>query len=72
MALDLMADVRRLERDIAAIVTGQVGDPRRFATRDRFAAYNGTAPIEAPAAATAMRAQAVKVRRPASITTRPS
>jgi transposase len=75
MALDLLADVRRLDRDInavktrtrdavaasgttltelhgvgpivAAIVLGQVGDPRRFATRDRFAAYNGTAPIEA-------------------------
>lgn len=75
MALDLLADVRRLDRDIAAvkirirdavaasgttltelhgvgplvaaIVIGQVGDPRRFTTRDRFAAYNGTAPIEA-------------------------
>ena len=32
---------------VAAIVLGQVGDPRRFPTRDRFAAYNGTAPIEA-------------------------
>jgi transposase len=75
MAIDLLADVRRLDRDIAAtktriaeavdasgttltelfgvgpivaaIVIGQVGDPRRFPTRDRFAAYNGTAPIEA-------------------------
>jgi transposase len=32
---------------VAAIVLGQVGDPRRFPTRDRFAAYNGTAPLEA-------------------------
>jgi transposase len=75
MALDLLADVRRLDRDIAAvkirirdavtasgttlvelhgvgpvvaaIVLGQVGNPRRFASPDRFAAYNGTAPIEA-------------------------
>lgn len=75
MAQDLLADVRRLDRDIAAIkirvaaavdasgttltelfgvgplvaaiVIGQVGDPRRFPTRDRFAAYNATAPIDA-------------------------
>ena len=32
---------------VAAIIIGHVGDPRRFPTRDRFAAYNGTAPIEA-------------------------
>jgi transposase len=31
---------------IAAMVKGDVGDVRRFATRDRFASYNGTAPIE--------------------------
>src|SRR4051794_6368903 len=31
---------------IAATVLGYVGDVRRFATRDRFAAYNGTAPID--------------------------
>ena len=31
---------------VAAIVIGQVGDIARFATADRFAAYNGTAPIE--------------------------
>jgi transposase len=30
----------------AAIVLGQVGDVARFRTADRFAAYNGTAPIE--------------------------
>lgn len=75
MALDLLADVRRLDREIvavkirlrdavtasgttltdlhgvgpvvAAIVIGQVGNPHRFASRDRFASYNGTAPIEA-------------------------
>jgi transposase len=32
---------------VAAIVLGHVGDARRFPTRDRFASYNGTAPIEA-------------------------
>ena len=75
LALDLLVDLRRLDRDIAAIkiriaeavaasdttllelygvgpvvaaiILGQVGDPRRFPTRDRFASYNGTAPIEA-------------------------
>ena len=31
---------------VAATVIGEVGDIRRFPTRDRFAAYNGTAPIE--------------------------
>jgi transposase len=31
---------------VAAIVIGYVGDVTRFETRDRFAAYNGTAPIE--------------------------
>lgn len=30
----------------AAVILGQVGDVRRFPTADRFAAYNGTAPIE--------------------------
>jgi transposase len=75
LALDLVGDIRRLDRDIvavkqriaeavaasgttlleihgvgpivAAIVLGHVGDARRFPTRDRFASYNGTAPIEA-------------------------
>jgi transposase len=75
LANDLLADMRRLDRDIvavkdrigeavaasgttlvklhgvgpivAAIILGQVRDQRRFPTRDRFAAYNGTAPIEA-------------------------
>ena len=31
---------------VAATVLGYVRDIRRFSTRDRFAAYNGTAPIE--------------------------
>jgi transposase len=32
---------------VAALILGHVGDPSRFATRQRFASYNGTAPIEA-------------------------
>ena len=75
MAADLVADVRRLDRDIAtsknrlveavaaskttltdlygvgpiiaATIIGHVADVRRFPTRDHFASYNGTAPIEA-------------------------
>jgi transposase len=75
LALELLADVRRLDRDIATarqrvtdavhtsgtsllevhgvgpivagFILGHVGDPARFATPDRFASYNGTAPIEA-------------------------
>jgi transposase len=75
LALELLADVRRLDRDLVAIkariadavresnttllelhgvgpivaglILAHVGDPARFATRARFAAYNGTAPIEA-------------------------
>jgi transposase len=31
---------------VAALVIGDVGDINRFASRDHFAAYNGTAPIE--------------------------
>ena len=31
---------------IAAAILGAVGEVSRFAGRDRFAAYNGTAPIE--------------------------
>ena len=31
---------------VAAMVKGDVGDVRRFASRDRFASYNGTGPIE--------------------------
>ncbi len=75
LAGELLADVRRLDRDIATararvtdavtasgtslleihgvgpivagLILGHVGDPTRFATADRFASYNGTAPIEA-------------------------
>ena len=75
LALELLADVRRLDREIAAarrrvtdavtasgttllevhgvgpivagFILGHVGDPARFPTAGRFAAYNGTAPIEA-------------------------
>ena len=31
---------------VAATLIGHAGDPNRFATEDRFAAYNGTAPVE--------------------------
>jgi transposase len=75
MALELLADVRRIDREIVAsrqrvvveveasgttltelfgvgpivagIIIGHVGDVRRFPTRDHFASYNATAPIEA-------------------------
>jgi transposase len=75
LAAEMLADVRRLDRDLVAIkarigdavaasnttllelhgvgpivaglVLAHVGDPARFATKARFAAYNGTAPIEA-------------------------
>ena len=75
LAVDLLADMRRLDRDLAAIkirirdavdtsgttlvelngvgpivaglILGHVGDPARFPTPERFASYNGTAPIEA-------------------------
>ena len=33
---------------VAAPVIGHPGDVRRFASRDQFASYNGSAPIEAP------------------------
>jgi transposase len=32
---------------LAAKLLGEVGDVRRFATKQRFAAHNGTAPVEA-------------------------
>jgi transposase len=75
LAGELLADVRRLDREIATararvtdavtasgttllevhgigsivagFILGHVGDPTRFTTPDRFASYNGTAPIEA-------------------------
>jgi transposase len=74
-AADLLADVRRLDRDIAgvkarievavvaakpsvtdvhgvgpvvaALVIGHTGDATRFASRNHYASYNGTAPLEA-------------------------
>ena len=73
--MELLADLRRLDRDIAAakhrvsdavtasgttllelhgvgpivagFIPGHVGDPARFPTPERFASYNGTAPLEA-------------------------
>ena len=75
LAVDLVADLRALDRRITAVeerlrhavtqsattlielfgvgpilaakLLGEVGDIRRFATKHRFAAHNGTAPIEA-------------------------
>jgi transposase len=75
LGLDLLVDVRRLDRElgalkaritdavdasgtsllevygvgpiVAALILGHVGDPARFATPERFASYNATAPIEA-------------------------
>jgi transposase len=75
LAVDLVADLRALDRRITAVeerlrhavtqsattlielfgvgpilaakLLGEVGDVRRFATKHRFAAHNGTAPIEA-------------------------
>jgi transposase len=32
---------------VAGFILGHVGDPARFPTPERFASYNGTAPIEA-------------------------
>jgi transposase len=32
---------------VAGFILGHVGDPARFPTSERFASYNGTAPIEA-------------------------
>ncbi|HEX4901790.1 MAG TPA: transposase [Acidimicrobiales bacterium] len=32
---------------VAALILGYTGDPARFVTKDQFAAYNGTAPVEA-------------------------
>jgi transposase len=75
LAAELLADVRRLDRElvaiktrireavdtsattllelngvgpiVAALILAHVGDPTRFPTPERFASYNGTAPIEA-------------------------
>jgi transposase len=78
MALELVADIRRVDAQIAdmkrrirdavaasktsltdlfgvgpivaCLVIGYSGDVTRFANRDRYAAYNGTAPIEVSSA----------------------
>jgi transposase len=42
-----LTDLRGVGPVVAATVLGYVGDIDRFPTRDSFAAYNGTAPIEA-------------------------
>jgi transposase len=75
LAVDLLADMRRLDQQlaatrsrvtaavedskttllelhgvgpiVAAYILGHVANPARFATPERFASYNGTAPIEA-------------------------
>ncbi len=41
-----VTDVYGVGPIIAAFLIGYTGDPARFATADRYAAYNGTAPIE--------------------------
>lgn len=41
-----LTDVFGIAEIGAAVILGQVGDVTRFPTADRFAAYNGTAPIE--------------------------
>jgi transposase len=41
-----LTDIFGIGPIIAAMLIGNSGDIRRFANRDRFAAYNGTAPIE--------------------------
>jgi transposase len=50
---------------VAATVLGYVGDVRRFASKDHFAAYNATAPIEASSAEPACP-PAVAARQPAT------
>ena len=41
-----VTDVFGIGPIIAAMLIGYTGDPARFASRDSYAAYNGTAPIE--------------------------
>ncbi len=41
-----VTDVYGVGPIVAAFLIGYTGDPARFATADRYAAYNGTAPIE--------------------------
>jgi transposase len=56
---------------IAAAVLGTAGDPSRFGDRDRFAAYNGTAPIEVSSGDWKIR-PAVAERQPAPQPRQPS
>jgi transposase len=42
-----LRDVYGVGSIVAALIIGHVGDASRFVTPDRFASYNGTAPIEA-------------------------
>ena len=42
-----LRDIYGVGSIVAALVIGHVSDASRFATPDRFASYNGTAPIEA-------------------------
>ena len=42
-----LLEVHGIGAIVAGFILGHVGDPARFTTPDRFAAYNGTAPIEA-------------------------
>jgi transposase len=41
-----LTDIFGIGPIIAAMLIGNTGDVTRFASRDRFAAYNGTAPVE--------------------------
>jgi transposase len=41
-----VTDVYGVGPIVAAFLIGYTGDPARFASADRYAAYNGTAPIE--------------------------
>jgi transposase len=41
-----VTDLFRVGPIIAAALIGYTGDVARFGNRDRFAAYNGTAPVE--------------------------
>ena len=42
-----MNDVYGVGPVVAAIIVGHTGDVRRFWTRNHYASYNGTAPLEA-------------------------
>lgn len=50
MSKTSLTDVFGVGPVIAAMCIGFTGDVRRFPTADRFAAYNGTAPVEVSSA----------------------